>query len=238
MKFRRKSSSPAASGDPAASAGSAESPESPELPESTDLPEGTAHAEEPVPTGEPVGTGPYDADELPAEAATLERIDLGSLLIPPVEGLELRLQVEETTGEVAAVLLTNEEGALELRAFAAPRGADLWGEVLPQLAADVQQRGGQVGEREGTFGRELVCQLGVALPDGEQGVQPSRIIGVNGPRWLLRATFLGRPAVEMEAGEAWEQVLRHVVVNRGRGAMPKGEALPLVIPADARRVEG
>ena len=28
------------------------------------------------------------------------------------------------------------------------------------------------------------------------GLQPSRVIGINGSRWLLRATLLGRPAVE------------------------------------------
>jgi hypothetical protein len=43
--------------------------------------------------------------------------------------------------------------------------------------------------------------------------------------------------MEVEAGEAWEQVLRYVVVRRGKGAMPKGEALPLVMPPQARRVE-
>ena len=180
--------------------------------------------------------GPFDADAMPPDAPEVSRVDLGSLQIPAVDGLELRLQVDESSGEIAAVLLTGEEGAIELRAFAAPRNGDLWGEVLPQLAADVEQRGGQVGQREGNFGPELVCQLGVTLPDGEEGVQPSRILGINGPRWLLRVTFLGRPAVEPEIGEAWEQVLHHVVVSRGKTAMPKGEALPIVLPPDAQQV--
>lgn len=180
--------------------------------------------------------GPYDIDEIPADAAPMNRVDLGSLHIPAVEGLELRLQVDESTGQIAAVLLTGEEGAIELRAFAAPRNGDLWGEVLPQLVADVQQRGGQVAQRDGNFGPELVCQLSVTMPDGQEGVQPSRILGINGPRWLLRVTFLGRPAVEPEVGEAWEQVLHHVVVSRGKTAMPKGEALPIVIPPEAQQV--
>lgn len=180
--------------------------------------------------------GPYDIDEVPDDAAPMNRVDLGSLHIPAVEGLELRLQVDESTGQIAAVLLTGEEGAIELRAFAAPRNGDLWGEVLPQLVADVQQRGGQVAQRDGNFGPELVCQLSVTMPDGQEGVQPSRILGINGPRWLLRATFLGRPAVEPEVGEAWEQVLHHVVVSRGKTAMPKGEALPIVIPPEAQQV--
>ena len=109
--------------------------------------------------------------------------------------------------------------------------------MLPQLAADVQARGGQVGQRDGNFGPELLCQLAVTLPDGEQGVQPSRILGINGPRWMLRATFLGRPAVEAEVGQAWEGVLHHVVVSRGRTALPKGEALPIVLPPNVQQVQ-
>lgn len=229
MKFRRKSTPEAAAEDAAPAASPEVSPEvSPDA-----SPEASAAGAPQV--GGP--RGPFDADELPAEAAQVGRIDLGSLQIPPVEGLELRLQVDEASGQIAAVLLTGEEGAIELRAFAAPRNGDLWGEVLPQLAADVQQRGGQVGQRDGNFGPELICQLGVTLPDGQEGVQPSRILGINGPRWMLRATFLGRPAVEMEVGEAWETVLHHVVVNRGRTAMPKGEALPIVIPPGAQQVQ-
>ena len=79
----------------------------------------------------------------------------------PREGAELRLQVDEQTGEVQSVMLAGEEGALELRAFAAPRNGDLWSEVRPQIAADVAQHGGTATEREGRWGTELVCQMQV-----------------------------------------------------------------------------
>lgn len=223
MKFRRKSTTEAIEID------------LDEIPEDGEI---NVDGEETSP--EAVGEGPrgpYDIDEIPADAQQIGRVDLGSLHIPSVDGLELRLQVDEGTGQIAAVMLTGEDGALELRAFAAPRNGDLWGEVLPQLAADVQARGGQVGQRDGSFGPELLCQLAVTLPDGEQGVQPSRILGINGPRWMLRATFLGRPAVEAEVGQAWEGVLHHVVVSRGKTALPKGEALPIVIPPNAQQVQ-
>jgi hypothetical protein len=181
--------------------------------------------------------GPYDADELSDEAAAVERVDLGSIALAPFPGRELRLQVDESTGAVQAALLTADDGALELRAFAAPRNGDLWGEVRPQLAADVQRRGGSVGEREGRWGTELVCQLGVQLPDGQAGTQVSRIIGINGPRWLLRATLLGRPAVDEDYAQSWEDGLGDIVVRRGTGAMPVGEALPLTLPPQAQRVQ-
>ena len=179
-------------------------------------------------------SGPWDSDSFPDDG--LERVDLGSLRVPPREGAELRLQVDENSGEVQSVMMAAEEGALELRAFAAPRNGDLWSEVRPQIAADVSRHGGTATEREGRWGTELVCQMQVVLPDGKQALQPSRIIGVNGSRWLLRATFLGQPAVEPEQAQGWEDALAAVVVHRGDHAMPVGDALPLALPDDAQRL--
>lgn len=182
--------------------------------------------------------GPWDENTVPDGLRDLERIDLGSLLITPIAGTELRLQVDESSGAIASVLLAGEQGAIELRAFAAPRDGDLWSEILPQLRDDVAQRGGVTSDREGPWGTELLCQVQVQMPDGNSGVQPSRIVGVNGDRWLLRATFLGEPAVNPDGSQSWEEVLRTVVVNRGKEAKPKGEALPLVLPPQAQRADG
>jgi hypothetical protein len=76
----------------------------------------------------------------------------------------------------------------------------------------------------------------VQRPDGTAATQPSRIIGVNGDRWMLRASLLGRPAVEPEGSDEWEDALAQVVVRRGSTAMPVGEPLPVVLPEQARRV--
>ena len=179
--------------------------------------------------------GPFDVDELPDDG--VERLDLGSLLIEPEPGRELRLQVDESTGEVQSVILAGADGAVELRAFAAPRGGDLWGTVRPQIAADMAQHGGVASEREGRFGTELVCRLSVRREDGTTAQQPSRIIGINGPRWMLRATLLGRPAIDVDNSAAWEDTITKVAVRRGSGAMPVGDVLPVVLPDNARRVD-
>jgi len=179
-----------------------------------------------------LGEGPYDADDL---ADTDGRVDLGALLLLPVPDTELQLQVDEASGNVQSVMFAGKEGALELRVFAAPRHGDLWSEVRPQIAADLGRRGGTATERDGRFGTELVCQMPVTLPDGKSGMQPSRVIGINGSRWLLRATLLGRPAVEPDAGAAFEEALTTVAVHRGSHAMPVGDPLPLSLPSDARR---
>ncbi|MBF4766094.1 DUF3710 domain-containing protein [Nocardioides islandensis] len=182
--------------------------------------------------GAATGAGPIDAEDLDS---TDGRVDLGALLLLPVEGTELQLQVDEASGAVQSVMFAGPEGALELKVFAAPRNGDLWNEVRPQIAADLGKRGGTATEREGRFGTELVCQMPVTLPDGQPGLQPSRVIGINGSRWLLRATLLGRPAVEPDAGTAFEDALTTVAVRRGAHAMPVGDPLALSLPPDARR---
>jgi hypothetical protein len=179
--------------------------------------------------------GPLDADDLPDDG--VQRIDLGSLLIEPEPDRELRIQVDEKSGQVQSVVLAGPDGALELRAFAAPRGGDLWSDSKRQMAAEIAQRGGTATEREGRFGTELLCQIPVSSPDGRTGTQPSRIIGINGPRWFLRANLLGRPAVEPESSAHWEDTIARVTVRRGAGAVPPGEPLPVVLPESARRVD-
>ena len=186
---------------------------------------------EPTPTEE---SGPFDASQV--EGDGVHRVDLGSVLVPPLEGRELRLQVDEKSGVVRAVILAGADGALEFQAFAAPRNGDLWSDVRPQIAEDLVKRGGEATEREGRWGTELVCQMPVTRPDGTAGTQPSRIIGINGERWMLRASLLGRPALEPDASSDWEDTLAQIVVRRGSEAMPVGEPLTVDLPDDARRL--
>jgi hypothetical protein len=192
-------------------------------------------ADDATTSGAVPASGPYDADELPEDGP--ERVDLGSLLIAPEPGRELRLQVDEASGVVQSVMLASADGALELRAFAAPRNGDLWSEARPQIASEVAGRGGTATEREGRWGPELVCRVQVRTPDGKTGTQESRIIGINGPRWLLRGTLLGKPATDVEGSADWEDLLSRVAVRRGAQAMPVGEPLAVTMPPQARRAE-
>jgi hypothetical protein len=178
--------------------------------------------------------GPFDISQVRDDG--VERADLGSVLVPAIAERELRLQVDEKSGQVRAVMLAGQDGACEFQAFAAPRNGDLWSDVRPQIAEDMVRRGGQATEREGRWGTELVCQMPVKRPDGTTATQPSRILGINGDRWMLRASFLGRPAVEPDSTADWEDALAQVVVRRGDEAMPVGEPLPVKLPDDARRV--
>ena len=217
MKFRRKADTTPATADTSAE-------------DTASAADDTASAA----AGPAAGTGPFDVSQV--EGDGIERADLGSVLVPAIAERELRLQVDEQSGQVRAVMLAGADGACEFQAFAAPRNGDLWSEVRPQIAEDMARRGGQATEREGRWGTELVCQMPVRRPDGTTATQPSRIVGVNGDRWMLRASFLGKPAVDPDATTEWEDALAQIVVRRGDQAMPVGEPLPVTLPDDARRV--
>lgn len=180
--------------------------------------------------------GPWDSSELALEEGDTSRVDLGALLISGSQEVELRLQVDEATQAVVAVLLVDAEGALELRPFAAPRNGDIWDDVRTQIAAETARRGGTATPAEGPYGTELAVSMPVGGPEGGSVTQPSRVLGIPGPRWLLRATFLGRPALEPDPEGVLERALREVVVVRGGDPMPPGEPLPLVMPGNAQQI--
>lgn len=215
MKFRRKSSEVEPQG---------EQPGAPTPEEQADTP---------AQPGDGLrAEGPWDVSEveLPEEDPT--RVDLGSIVVPRREGLELQLQVDQQSQQVVAVVLADKEGAVELRAFAAPRHGDIWEDVRQQIAAEVSRRGGTASEAEGLWGTELRVVLKVTTPDGQSATQPSRVFGIPGPRWMLRATFFGRPALEPAENGSIERALRDVVVRRGSQPFAPGEALPLTVPSE------
>ncbi len=190
-----------------------------------------------VESTDPRAGGPWDASEVTVDEDDDTRIDLGGLLLTPHPELDVQLQVDEASGQVVAVIMAGEDGAAEVRAFAAPRHGDIWERSRKAVAAEVAQMGGTATEREGTWGPELVVSLMVDLPDGQRAQQESVVIGIPGPRWLLRATLFGRPAAAWDPDGNVETALRDIVVVRGSDPIPPGDALPLTMPPEARRTD-
>ncbi len=167
--------------------------------------------------------GPWDsAEKQPSE----RHIDLGSLLVRGRVGIELRVPQEGDKAPTAVVLLTEDAG-LELRAFAAPRSGGLWDDVRGEIALEIERLEGSHQEVEGRYGTELHVRLPAKTPDGEPGVQPTRIVAVEGPRWMLRATFLGRAALEPNDDGILAETLRDTIVVRGTEPRISREALPI-----------
>jgi len=182
-----------------------------------------------------VTQGPYDVADVDDD---VNRIDLGALRIPPREGMELRLELEEATQRVVAVTVTLAESSVQMQAFAAPRSEGIWDDIRSEIAAQVSKQGGTADEVPGTFGREVLARIPARTPDGRTGHQVARFTGVDGPRWFLRAVFNGQAAVDEQAAVALEQVVRGTVVVRGSEAMAPRDLLPLKLPAQPEAVPG
>lgn len=174
--------------------------------------------------------GPWDLSDVDLDDEDANRVDLGALIITSRPGMELRLQVDEKANTIVAVLLVTSGGALELRAFAAPRNESIWDDVRRELGAEATRRGGTATERTGDHGTEVRLVVPAQTSDGRQATQTSRIVGVAAPRWLLRGTFLGQPAAEPDSGGVLEQAFRDVIVRRGDAPMAPRSPLPLTMP--------
>jgi hypothetical protein len=173
----------------------------------------------------PATTGPYDERDAPDD--DLARIDLGALRVPVMEGTELRVEVDDQQ-QVVAVSLVRPDGHMQLGVFAAPRTEGIWDEVRAEIAASVNQQRGHASERaDGRFGVELTGTL-----PGEGGRVPVRFIGIDGPRWFVRATLVGRVATDAALSEVFEDALRNLVVVRGPEPLPAREPVPLRLPKE------
>ncbi|MEJ7633490.1 DUF3710 domain-containing protein [Aeromicrobium sp.] len=176
--------------------------------------------------------GPWDASEKsPGDDPTY--VDLGALIVRGHEGFELQIPTEGDGDELGSVVLVAEDAALELRAFAATRSGGLWDEVRDDLILEVERLKGHSQQVDGPFGPELHIRVPVDLPEGEEGFQPSRIVGIEGPRWLLRGTFLGEAGLNPSDEGLLMDALREVIVVRGDEPRIPREALLLTLPQGA-----
>ena len=175
--------------------------------------------------------GPYDISEVPENEVA--RIDLGGIQVAGFTDMQLHLEPDEQTGRFMSVVAAFNDAALRLQPYAAPRKGGLWDEMRPNIIESINAAGGDVDEVEGTFGTELLAVVPAVTPDGEEVRQAVRLVGVEGPRWLLHGVFMGAAASEDAATEVFEDVFKQTVVSRGNQPMAPGDVLPIVLPPDA-----
>jgi hypothetical protein len=182
------------------------------------------------PVSQTAERGPHDVEAVPGLGS---RLDLGALRVPARAGMQLRLEVEKQSRNVVAVTLGLNGSAMQLQVFAAPRTLGIWDELREEITVSVGKQGGNAEEVEGPFGTELLARLPVKTPEGGTGHRPARFVGVDGPRWFLRAVVTGQAAVDSEAAAELEAVLSDVVVVRGQEARAPRDVLLLHAPGQA-----
>jgi len=174
-----------------------------------------------------VTSRPLDRSEVEDDS---DYLNLGAIWLRGQQGMELRLEVNEQEQQITGVTAVIGESAVQLQAFAAPRTEGVWIDIRNEIAASIVDAGGTAEVLTGEFGEELLTRMPQAGPDGRTVFMPARFVGVDGPRWFLRAVVSGRAAIEPAAAEAVHDVIRTTVIDRGEEAMPPRELLPLRLP--------
>ncbi|MEE3850530.1 DUF3710 domain-containing protein [Gordonia sp. LSe1-13] len=171
-----------------------------------------------------IGTaqGPYDIDalETPAEELGNSHLDLGSVLVPVVEGGQVTVEMS-ADHQPQAVYLVTPHGRINVTAFAAPKSPGQWREVVRELAESLRDEGATVSIEDGHWGREVVA----VVPGGEH-----RFLGVDGPRWMVRCVASGPDDRADELARLARAVLAESVVRRGSDPFPPRDPLPVVLP--------
>lgn len=178
-------------------------------------------------------SGPWDVADLPHDE--VQRLDLGGLRVPIPEHTEVRVDVQDEV--IVAATLVDGASAMQVSAFAAPRSSGLWAEVREEIAASLREGGGSAEPAQGPFGPELHARVPTEVPGQGVVLQHARFVGVDGPRWFLRALLTGPAATDPVQARRLEEAFRGVVVVRGGEAMAPRDPLPMRLPRDAQPAE-
>jgi hypothetical protein len=149
--------------------------------------------------------GPYDEEEQPDDE--LVRLDLGSVRVPLPANAQIQVEMDPS-GPLRAVHIISTNARYTLSAYASPRSGLLWPEISKELA---DQLGG-----DGARVRNVLL----------------RFVGVDGPRWMLRAVAAGPKEQSAQAAEELRDMVRETIVVRGIQPMPVRTPLPLTLPEE------
>ncbi|PAU68865.1 hypothetical protein B1400_1249 [Bifidobacterium italicum] len=200
--------------------------ESEGLPEAVDAEDGElAVPTEPVMdyAGRGEQFGPWDISEDNGPDYD-EYLSLGSFYIPFVQGIQLRLKASKADNTLLGATVTIGRSSLELEAFAAPKTMGLWDDVRDDLVA----ANPAATVEPGIFGAEV--RLPIQLPNGKKHI--TRIVGVDGPRWMLRGIFSGPAADDPDSPEAkvLDRFFSYIVVDRGEEPLAPRDLIPMAQP--------
>jgi hypothetical protein len=166
--------------------------------------------------------GPFDSSEV---SSTLGYLSFGSILMPTIEGVSVRVEVDEATSAILAVSFEHEGSVLQVSVFSAAKSEELWPEIYAQLIETITTSNGSVVETIGGLGRQLDAVI--FADDSKREV---RFIGFDGPRWFLRGAITGPALTDANAAQNMEDIFRSLVIERGNAPLPPREPLPLKVP--------
>lgn len=171
-------------------------------------------------------TGPFDGDQVQFTDFDFSDfsagvLNLGSLLVPLPKGSEVQVEMGPEGPKMLHIL--TKHGRVTPVAFAAPATAGQWKESTKDIIRGMKRDGLDVVVERGPWGRELVGTM-------ENGGGVVRILGVDGPRWMLRMTMAAPKESADEMAHLAREITARTFVNRGSQPILAGNSLPVALP--------
>lgn len=169
--------------------------------------------------------GPFDVDSASPTQFDFSdfakaSLNLGSMLLPIPHVGDIQVEMGPTGPTMLHV--ATQHGRVTPVAFAAPTSGGLWEESAQEIKEGLESDGLDVHVEQGPWGSEVV---------GRTSDMEMRIIGADGPRWMLRMTASGPANQAEELADLARGVLARSFVSRGDNPMPAGQPLPVTLPA-------
>ena len=142
-------------------------------------------------------------------------VDMGSILFPAVQGMQLRTQVADDGTTVLQILVVLGSSGIQMSVAAAPRSGGVWEELREEIRKGFEDQGAKVADYPTRYGNELLVDMPMQMPDGRSATSRMRIIGREGDRWFARIDILGPAAATAEAGADIEKVIDRIVAKVG-----------------------
>lgn len=169
-------------------------------------------------------SGPFDGDSVDItdfdfSDFSVGILDLGSMKIALPKGSQVQVEMGENGPKMLHIV--TKVGRITPVAFAAPRSAGQWASAAGELVQGIERDGLQAHLEDGPWGTEIV------------GTNPNgtiRIIGVEGPRWMLRMTLAAPRGMEGELADLAREVIARTFVYRGESPILAGNSLPVTMP--------
>ncbi|MBD2765537.1 DUF3710 domain-containing protein [Kocuria sp. cx-455] len=180
---------------------------------------------------DPRALGPWDESELKGERE--DYIDLGCILLKPMAGVAVRMDLDEKSQRPRALNVDYQDGSVQLQAFSAPKSSGLWNDVRRELVEGLRRDSGHVTVAEGPLGLQVNAKFSATTASGQPGYRLARFVGIDGPRWFLRAVYTGGAAMPSTTAEVLDDVVRSLVIVRGHDPMPPRDLLQFKVPENA-----
>lgn len=169
--------------------------------------------------------GPFDGDNVAIEDFDFTDystgvLDLGSMKLPLPKGSQVQVEMGEQGPKMIHIVTA--AGRITPVAFAAPKVSGQWEDASAEVLEGMRSQGmTDTHYEQGPWGREIV---------GSGPQAAIRIIGVDGPRWMLRFTLTAPLDKTEELATIGRELAARTFVYRGQDPILAGNSLPVTIP--------